>query len=102
LERSVCKELTEIPQNVLYVMTCFTSRTIIFVIFIRMFVHTILLLLKITYLVAGGVVCNCRLGSGVEFVLCSGVRLDKLERFERTSETGATPRELNIWSNSFL
>jgi len=57
--------------------------------------------LKITYLTAGGVVCNCKLDSGVAFALCSGVRLDKLERLERTSETGATPRELNIWSSSF-
>jgi len=57
--------------------------------------------LKITYLTAGGVVCNSKLDSGVPFALCSGVRLDKLERLERTSETGATPRELNIWSSSF-
>jgi hypothetical protein len=57
--------------------------------------------LIITYLTAGGAVCNCKLDSGVAFALCSGVRLDKLERLERTSETGATPRELNIWSSSF-
>jgi hypothetical protein len=72
---------------------------ILLVIFIKMPEH--IASFTKTYLAAGGVVCNCKLGSGVAFALCSGVRLDKLERLESTSETGATPRELNIWSNSF-